>query len=172
MKLEDFYKDVENCGKKLKLHEAFSSILRLMSLGIITNAKNIDKLKIKYEKSLADFYKYKELIEKSIELDQSLKTIIINSVRISKHTFFDMPVVDKADYGFNWENLREQILTRDNYECQESDEHCLGPLQIHHIVPLSKGGSNKMKNLKTLCFYHHSLKHHHMREKYYGNIWS
>ena len=92
-------------------------------------------------------------------------------MRISEHTFSDMPVVDKADYGFNWENLREQILTRDNYECRESDERCLGPLQIHHIVPLSKGGSNEMNNLKTLCFYHHSLKHRHMREKYNGNIW-
>ena len=77
--------------------------------------------------------------------------------------FSDIPVLNGADYPLDWDNLRDMILTRDNYECTEGDGYCDGPLQIHHIVPLSKGGPNDPDNLTTLCFYHHSLKHSHMQ---------
>ena len=32
-------------------------------------------------------------------------------------------------------------------------------LQVHHIVPVSQGGSNDPENLTTLCWHHHDLVH-------------
>ena len=159
MNLAEFNADVEKNLRRLKFHKGVDSILKLISFGIISNRKNIDKYQSKYEESKNDFNKYKALLEKAIELDQTLETIIIEGVRISKHTFSDLPVTGGEDYGIGWDNLREQVLSRDCYECQESNGSCKGPLQIHHILPLSKGGSNELGNLITLCLYHHCLKH-------------
>lgn len=50
-------------------------------------------------------------------------------------------------------SLRYNVMKRDGFQC------CLcgnsgkeSRLEIDHIRPVSKGGSNKMKNLQTLCF--------------------
>lgn len=111
------------------------------------------------------------MLHSADEIDKSIEVIILNGVRVGKHTFSDLPVIDREDYGINWGILREQILSRDSYECQESDGYCRGPLQIHHLIPLSKGGSNVAHNLETLCVYHHSLKHEHLRNKDNGDLW-
>jgi 5-methylcytosine-specific restriction enzyme A len=50
-------------------------------------------------------------------------------------------------------SVRLDVLTRDDYKCvycgrssQQID------LEIDHIMPYSKGGSNQIDNLQTLCF--------------------
>jgi 5-methylcytosine-specific restriction endonuclease McrA len=51
-----------------------------------------------------------------------------------------------------WENLRELVLERDNYICQECHVFSMnGLLQVHHIEPLFRGGVNDETNLVTLC---------------------
>lgn len=111
------------------------------------------------------FFKYKKLNNKADDLGkQPEENIEIEGIRISKHPFPDVDIVHKADYGIDWEVLKDQVLQRDNYECQENDGYCNGSLQVHHIVPLSKGGTNKVTNLITLCKHHHSLKHDHMEK--------
>jgi len=53
----------------------------------------------------------------------------------------------RSEYeGNNW---RQKVLWRDRYTCQ----HCKSEenLQAHHIVPRSKGGTNRPKNGITLC---------------------
>lgn len=51
--------------------------------------------------------------------------------------------------------LRREIFIRDGFKCQECGAHpgkdkavCL---QVDHIVPVAKGGSNEISNLRTLC---------------------
>ena len=53
-------------------------------------------------------------------------------------------------------SLREEILKRDNYTCQNcglsiNDEPNL-LLEIDHIIPVSKGGMTTKSNLQTLCW--------------------
>lgn len=65
-------------------------------------------------------------------------------------------------YPPDWEQLRVTILQRDGHRygnCGSTPN-----LHVHHIVPLSKGGSNKPGNLRTLCKDCHTSLHPHMRE--------
>ena len=48
--------------------------------------------------------------------------------------------------------LRHQVFSRDNYKCVEcgaTKEETT--LEIDHIIPVSKGGTNDITNLQTLC---------------------
>ena len=53
--------------------------------------------------------------------------------------------------------LREEILVRDHYTCQNcgfypgANEHARRALQVDHIVPVAKGGLTVAKNLQVLC---------------------
>ena len=49
-------------------------------------------------------------------------------------------------------HLRVQVLARDNFKCRmcgRSKEEV--SLQVDHVVPLSKGGTDELSNLATLC---------------------
>lgn len=59
-------------------------------------------------------------------------------------------------------NTREAVFVRDNYTCQ-----CCGKtvkdavvLHSHHIIPRSKGGSDSINNLLTICHNCHTPKNH------------
>ena len=56
--------------------------------------------------------------------------------------------------GRPWRRLREQILARDLYLCQCSEcAKRLVPLEaneVDHIIPLSKGGTDKPDNLRGI----------------------
>lgn len=56
------------------------------------------------------------------------------------------------------EELKRRIKERDNYTCQQCGRTAneVAELHIHHIKPLSKGGTNDPSNLVTLCDYCHS----------------
>jgi 5-methylcytosine-specific restriction endonuclease McrA len=51
--------------------------------------------------------------------------------------------------------IRRQVLSRDGFKCKECgampSEHRDVWLEIDHIIPVSKGGTNSMDNLQTLC---------------------
>lgn len=61
--------------------------------------------------------------------------------------------------GAEWSNLRQEILARDGKQCANcgADEN----LEVHHVVPLSRGGTNKRTNLLTVC----SRCHNHTHDK-------
>jgi hypothetical protein len=45
--------------------------------------------------------------------------------------------------------LRKFVLVRDGYQCVRCRSR--GPLDVHHKIPVSQGGSNDPTNLETLC---------------------
>lgn len=68
----------------------------------------------------------------------------------------------KWDYAkgelYQLENYKQATKTRDGYKCQ-----CCGKkncrLEVHHLLPRSRGGSDKLANLATLCSDCHRLAH-------------
>jgi 5-methylcytosine-specific restriction protein A len=54
--------------------------------------------------------------------------------------------------------LRKLVFERDKYTCQHPDCGSKLDLTIDHIVPISKGGTNDVSNLQTLCFKHNNSK--------------
>ena len=167
---DGFQGDLNKSLKQLRYHKTLGFICRILTFNYFKNEKNIKIYREIFDRCKKDIKDYDMLVAKSSELDKILETIEIDGVRVSKHVFADLPVVGGEDYGADWDILQKTILSRDNYECQEADGYCDGPLQVHHIVRLSKGGSNAPDNLITLCLYHHCLKHPHMMEQYYGNL--
>jgi len=67
-----------------------------------------------------------------------------------------------SQYPENCDALKQRILARDSFRCGNcgSSAH----LHVHHIVPLSLGGSNEPTNLRTLCESCHKKMHAHMRD--------
>jgi 5-methylcytosine-specific restriction endonuclease McrA len=75
--------------------------------------------------------------------------------------------IKRADYGDDWERTAEEVLERDNYTCRD----CGKPVRrtslraVHHIIPLSRGGTNRKNNLKTQCDDCHAKKHPHLQKQ-------
>lgn len=57
--------------------------------------------------------------------------------------------------------VRESVLARDGHRCQGPGCRSTRYLEVHHVVPRSRGGSNKAENLITLCSRCHAFVHEH-----------
>jgi len=49
-----------------------------------------------------------------------------------------------------WEKTKYNVVQRDGYRCTRCGANNI-QLYVHHIIPLSEGGTNDPKNLTTLC---------------------
>jgi len=63
---------------------------------------------------------------------------------------------------------RELILERDKHRCAHCSmvSNAFGMMQVHHIVPVSKGGDDSRTNLITLCKWCHNRVHTKGWEEY------
>ena len=64
--------------------------------------------------------------------------------------------------------VRHKTALRDDGQCIYEDENRVRCgqrrwLALHHMRPVSKGGSDNEQNLETLCFHHHRLRHEGLR---------
>ena len=82
-----------------------------------------------------------------------VRNIIVETAEFDVHKLKN-PNVSGKEYQYDGQkdfyNVKSAVLNRDNYTCQicgKKDSR----LEIHHIQFRSKGGSNRMDNLVTLC---------------------
>ena len=69
----------------------------------------------------------------------------------------------------NWWAIRKEVFTRDNGKCRSriNGVACGKPgVDVHHIIPLSRGGTTSKGNLITVCRDCHDKRHpgHHKRK--------
>ena len=172
MRLKDqFEADRRTYADRLATHKKVGLLVRVLTLGLFDNRSNIRQYEDKLRQCEQDILTCESQDRRISELDLLLETIQLEGVRISRHIFADIPVLEAHGYGVDWDEIRDRVLERDGHECREADGFCRGPLQIHHVTALSKGGTNDLGNLVTLCYHHHCLKHPHMKEKYGGDFW-
>lgn len=65
---------------------------------------------------------------------------------------------ENAKASGGWNDVREQVLERDGYECrfcgmsdEEHNEKCGRSLDVHHVIPRADGGEDRTDNLVALC---------------------
>jgi 5-methylcytosine-specific restriction endonuclease McrA len=66
--------------------------------------------------------------------------------------------------------IKHQVYLSNNGQCSSTDEdgkRCAARrfLDIHHIQPVSQGGSDELENLTLLCSGHHQAIHLNIHEK-------
>jgi 5-methylcytosine-specific restriction endonuclease McrA len=61
--------------------------------------------------------------------------------------------------GWMSQAIRERVLERDSYRCTVCGAGARHQLKVHHVIPRSEGGSNRMENLRTLCHACHEAAH-------------
>ena len=68
-----------------------------------------------------------------------------------------------------WSQLREACLIRDGHRCTyvKGGIRCTETtgLQVHHLIPRSKRGPDKLYNLRTRCTHHHEMEHEHLQRR-------
>lgn len=98
--------------------------------------KNRDRLKAEYEKELKKYHEDLEAYQR------------IQQFREAVYGYW-------PGYPPDWEDRRRRILERDGYRCQQCgikpDRDFPVELNVHHIKPLSRNGSNTDENLIVLC---------------------
>lgn len=67
-------------------------------------------------------------------------------------------------YPGDWSKRSRATKIRDGKRCTQCGT-TVGPLHAHHKVSLSRGGSNDLSNLTTLCEACHAKEHPHMRKQ-------
>ena len=63
----------------------------------------------------------------------------------------------KKFYNYQWRRLRERFLQKNPLceMCKEQGRYTIA-MEVHHIKPLSEGGTNDLNNLMALCKSCHS----------------
>lgn len=153
---------VEEMRRLYERSKSVGTIARVLTLGLWGNQYAIESRRKAYVDAQTHLKKFESLMERSANVELSPR---LEGARRLDTSRMGVEHSTVGGYGPDWDLLSAATLARDNHECQECDGYCRGPLQAHHRIPLSRGGANSLDNLITLCQYHHSLKHEHMRGK-------
>ena len=57
----------------------------------------------------------------------------------------------RRTHNREWARIRDEVLDRDGWRCQNPDCGKAGALEVHHVVELQDGGTNDLGNLTTRC---------------------
>lgn len=160
-----FSEELAAAARRLEEEQRRDRFRRLITLGLWNNQRGLAVAEPEYRACSDAAEQYRSLAARAESLDAAAADGLqqLSNARYSTSSTVDLPTYAGSTYGHDWELLRQQILERDGFACQEADGRCHGPLQAHHRIPLSKRGTNHPDNLITLCLFHHEQKHPHMR---------
>jgi ATP-dependent DNA helicase RecQ len=72
----------------------------------------------------------------------------------------DVAVITKGSETSNWTAIRQAILVRDEFHCQDCrSTQQAATLDVHHLIPRAAGGADDPSNLITLCDGCHAARH-------------
>lgn len=77
--------------------------------------------------------------------------------KIKTVKLYDRKPFSKTGYGSDWKTVTKNVKERDGGRCVDCGS-TVG-VQSHHIIPVSKGGSNHGFNLICLCERCHCIRH-------------
>ena len=60
-----------------------------------------------------------------------------------------MSRLHRRTHNREWARIRRQVLDRDGWRCRACGRP--GRLEVDHVLPLERGGTNDLSNLQTLC---------------------
>jgi 5-methylcytosine-specific restriction endonuclease McrA len=88
----------------------------------------------------------------------------VNAYGVAKIVRSSYSTVSGMTVKNSWYDLIKTVNKRDGGMCVicKSKGTFTKGSDTHHIIPLSKGGSNTMSNLITLCESCHSQRHNHL----------
>jgi hypothetical protein len=96
-----------------------------------------------------------QVIALGIERDEQLDTNLVNLIvgycnfKLAIGTEVRLPPAKRKPLA---SAIRIEVLRRDGNKCRECGRTAgQVPLEIHHVVPVAKGGTDEMSNLITLC---------------------
>lgn len=75
----------------------------------------------------------------------------------------NLPWETEGPYPDKWKDISQAAKKRDGYRCAQCGASDV-ELHVHHMTPLSQGGTSEIDNLITLCRYCHSPIHPRMGE--------
>jgi 5-methylcytosine-specific restriction endonuclease McrA len=86
--------------------------------------------------------------EMGILSDKEWRHRVENIIRNPNNIFCD-PKRDRYSWNLCRRKRRKEVFARDKHVCKKCNS--IEDLQVDHIIPLAKGGSNDLDNLQILC---------------------
>mgnify|MGYP002152208539 CR=1 FL=1 len=93
--------------------------------------------------------KTREWFDKAISLARKLAKVVDKADRTHRKLVHLRTEVRPADRTYIPAHTRKLVFIRDNHRCVKCGS--TKNLEIHHIVPHARGGSNRLENLQLLC---------------------
>lgn len=90
--------------------------------------------------------------------DYGIGFAIFATIFLSITNSFTNDSISTSKKNDRWFEIKKKVLIRDDYRCSFCGKNSK-PLQVHHIISLSEGGSNDLDNLILLCLKCHEKQH-------------